>query len=92
MILGGRSKYTWKSKLLVWMDRKIAQWRYSIPRAVCAILGGHEWGDWEPKASYNLFRERTVNHVRTCRACDKSEYFRAGDDGMKAQEPNHHFY
>lgn len=83
------SKHKWKAKLLVWMGCKLARWRNTFPQAVCAVLGGHEWSDWVPKASYNILHDRTVNHVRTCRACDKDEYFRASDDEMQAQEPRH---
>ena len=83
------SKRKWKGMLLVWMDRKLAHWRNSVPQAMCAVLGGHEWGEWLPKASYNIIHQRTVHHTRECKACDKTEFFRASDDEMKAIEPAH---
>lgn len=82
-------KHKWKSKLLEFMDRKLARWRNTIPQSMCGILGGHEWSDWIPKASYNILHDRTVYHTRECRSCDKQEYFRASNDTMKADEPLH---
>ena len=64
--------------------RLFANW---LPRILCYFMGGHDFSEWCPRASYNILDERAVHFTRRCRTCEHEERVEAPSDTPGAVEP-----